>query len=245
MFAVKILEAQLAKDAQKVKPLSALFFAGLTQQVNLASLDGRARLAELAKPLLTKIPAGPFQQLMLQRLTELSGFEADKSKPTISQHGGHIPPRKQQHMTTSRLARPSLIKKALTLLVRRPELALGVEFPTSLANLELPSVPLLIEMVELIHKHPGISLPAILERWQGTANGGYLTKLAMFDLPLTEEEIEIEFRDTILSLEKMLSQQRLRKALPQDPVAPQGYELQRIGTVGDVISPSIIPSPRL
>jgi DNA primase len=228
------------EDAQRIMPLSEFFFTGLTQQVNLGSIDGRARLAELAKPLLSKVPSGPFQQLMLQRLTELSGFEANKSRP-VFEHGGHVLARGQHGMSSSRMPRPSLVKKALTSLMRRPELALGVESPELLAHLELPGVPLLIEMIELIQTHPDISLPAILERWQGSPYGVYLTKLAMSDLPASGEQIEAEFRSTLLKLGKMLSQQNHRKAILQNPlsnpVAPQTFEVKPLGAHNGVINP--------
>src|SRR5262249_35255714 len=46
---------------QKATPLSEFFFGELGKDVNLASLDGKARLAERARPLLTQIPDGAFR----------------------------------------------------------------------------------------------------------------------------------------------------------------------------------------
>ena len=54
-------------------PLSEFFYASLSTDVNLSSLDGKARLAERCKPLLAQIPDGAFGDLMQQRLTELTG----------------------------------------------------------------------------------------------------------------------------------------------------------------------------
>ncbi len=45
-------EARLAEAT----PLSTFFFDELAKQVDIGSVDGRARLAELAKPLLSKAP---------------------------------------------------------------------------------------------------------------------------------------------------------------------------------------------
>ena len=62
-------------------PLSEFFYAQLAQDVNLDTLDGKARLAERCKPLLAQIPDGAFADLMQQRLTELTGVGARASSP--------------------------------------------------------------------------------------------------------------------------------------------------------------------
>ncbi|MFX5903572.1 hypothetical protein ABTE48_19150, partial [Acinetobacter baumannii] len=65
-------EARLAQAT----PLSQFFFDTLAHDVNLATLEGKGRLAERAKPLLAQIPDGAFRDLMQQRLTELTGVGA-------------------------------------------------------------------------------------------------------------------------------------------------------------------------
>ncbi|MGN6152088.1 MAG: DNA primase, partial [Lysobacteraceae bacterium] len=57
-----------ARLAQAV-PLSQFFYDDLAKDVNLGTLDGKARMAERAKPLLAQIPDGAFGDLMRQRLT--------------------------------------------------------------------------------------------------------------------------------------------------------------------------------
>src|SRR5690606_37363070 len=56
---------------QQATPLSQFFFDTLSDGIALGTLDGKARLAERAKPLLAQIPDGAFGDLMRQRLTEL------------------------------------------------------------------------------------------------------------------------------------------------------------------------------
>ena len=45
-------------------PLSEFFFDEMSKDVNLGTLDGKARLAERCKPLLAQIPDGAFGDLM-------------------------------------------------------------------------------------------------------------------------------------------------------------------------------------
>ncbi|MBK1732221.1 DNA primase, partial [Thiococcus pfennigii] len=53
-------------------PLSDVLFEHLTRQVDLASAEGRARLAALAEPLLKDLPPSLYKQLLLDRLAELA-----------------------------------------------------------------------------------------------------------------------------------------------------------------------------
>jgi DNA primase len=55
--------------------LPELLFARIAGQVDLGTLDGRARLVDLARPLLARLPAGALRQLMHQRLAELAQME--------------------------------------------------------------------------------------------------------------------------------------------------------------------------
>ncbi|MEE9141236.1 MAG: DNA primase, partial [Gammaproteobacteria bacterium] len=51
-------------------PLSDFLLNHLEEEIDLSSLEGRARLAERAKPLLRKIPTGVYQQLLTERLAK-------------------------------------------------------------------------------------------------------------------------------------------------------------------------------
>ena len=71
-------EARLAAAT----PLSQFLFDHLAEDgINLATLDGKARLAERAKPMLAQLPDGAFADLMRQRLTELTGVGARSRRP--------------------------------------------------------------------------------------------------------------------------------------------------------------------
>ncbi|RLT94224.1 DNA primase [Ketobacter sp.] len=77
--------------------LSEYFFKYLSAEVDTRTLDGRARLASLAKPHLEQLPAGVLQQLMLKRLGEITELqdiqlappEAPRAEPSApdARHG--------------------------------------------------------------------------------------------------------------------------------------------------------------
>lgn len=58
---------------EEATSLPDFLFSSLEAQTDLSRLDGRARLVELAKPYLAKLPSGALQDLMWQRLSEISG----------------------------------------------------------------------------------------------------------------------------------------------------------------------------
>ncbi|MGB1270457.1 MAG: DNA primase [Endozoicomonas sp.] len=55
--------------------LDNLLFRELKEGLDLGTMDGRARLAKLAQPYLKKLPEGLFHQLMLKKLSDLTGLD--------------------------------------------------------------------------------------------------------------------------------------------------------------------------
>ncbi|MEW6676624.1 MAG: DNA primase [Pseudomonadota bacterium] len=65
---------------QAAMPLSDFLFAELTTQTDLASDEGKVRLAKLAEPYLSKLTQAPLlARALRQRLAELTGFAAPKA----------------------------------------------------------------------------------------------------------------------------------------------------------------------
>ncbi len=64
----------LGAQIGQAQPLSEFLFDKLASQVDMESLDGRARFGELAKPLLAQLPAGMFRDMMQQALHERVGL---------------------------------------------------------------------------------------------------------------------------------------------------------------------------
>ncbi len=56
--------------------LDNLLFRELEAELDLATMDGRARLAKLTQPYIDQLPDGLFRQLMLNRLAERTGLDA-------------------------------------------------------------------------------------------------------------------------------------------------------------------------
>lgn len=192
-------------------PLSEFFYAQLSSDVNLTSLDGKARLAERCKPLLAQIPDGAFGDLMRQRLTELTGVGASTSAAQV-----HVPTQRIGRATRSTPGqKPSLIRTAITHLLQRPSFALALQTPYRFAALRQPGIDLLAELVLLVRERPDINTGALLEHFAGREEAVSLQKLALQDLPGEEDDLRIEFLDAIAQLDKQLLQQRIEELQQQ------------------------------
>mgnify|MGYP002780407724 FL=1 len=194
-------------DARLVQatPLSQFFFDELAQDVNLSTLDGKARLAERAKPLLAQIPDGAFADLMQQRLTEITGVGAARAGVPAQPPA---PTRVQRPMPANTQKR-SLVRGAIALLLQRPALALSTQPPYPFAGLQQPGVPLLAELMDLVHARPDLTTGALLEHFAEREEGVALQKLAMLDMPGEEATWQTEFHDAVVQLEKQTLQQRI------------------------------------
>src|SRR5512142_1337209 len=109
-------QAGFEERLKAATPLSEFFFGELGKDVNLASLDGKARLAERARPLLTQIPDGAFRDLMLAELDRIANVRVriESPRPAASRR----PARPQER---------TLVRTAVALLVQNPGFAAAVE----------------------------------------------------------------------------------------------------------------------
>jgi DNA primase len=186
--------------------LSEFFFNELSKDVNLNSLEGKARLAERAKPYLAAIPDGAFRDLMQQRLTELTGVGVRvqpeppaKAAPSMRPARGAPAPKQ------------SLVRAAITFLLQQPSLAEAIEPPYLFSVLRQPGIPLLVELIALARDRPGIGTGAILEHFADRDEGAALQKLAVHSLPGDATTWREEFLDTLRQLDRQTRLQRVEE----------------------------------
>ena len=193
-----------AQRLQQAMPLSEFFYNELGKDVNLGTLDGKARLAERCKPLLAQIPDGAFGDLMRQRLTELTGVGARASTPET-----HVPAQRARNAPATHAPRQSLVRSAIARLVQQPALALSLQPPGRFAMLRQPGIELLGEIIALVHQRPDISTGALLEHFGDRDEAAALQKLATQSLPGEDSAWREEFIDCMTQLDAQAVQQRV------------------------------------
>ena len=71
-------EAFLQRIQEQALSIDTFLFRELEDGLDLHTMDGRARLTKLAQPYLSKLPEGIFKQLILQKLSDLTGLDAER-----------------------------------------------------------------------------------------------------------------------------------------------------------------------
>lgn len=187
--------AAFVKEVDNGIALSEYLITELGSQVDMKSVDGRARLAELAKPLINKIPPGVYRDLLINSLADTVGLSASKiekmigqSKATTSGSGGidKITSTALGRRGTVAAGRPSVVRRAITLLLNYPGAGSGLDID-KLDGVRRAGVDLLRDLIETVQSEPNITTAGLLERWRHDDQGRHLGKLAVFELPAEDE----------------------------------------------------------
>ncbi|NGY04780.1 DNA primase [Solimonas terrae] len=178
--------------------LTQFLLESLIRQVNLGSLEGRARLIALARPHLDKLPAGALRTLLVDELGRRarlgrndieSMLGAPKAAPAPVAENGAV------QAPTPGTSRP--VRRAMQLLLERPALAESVDHIELLAQAGVQGIEILIEAIDYFHAHPGAHAAHLAEAWKDTPKGRGVARLLSQDLGVGDDTLEIEFRDAI------------------------------------------------
>ena len=179
-------------DAQSV---SDFLFGHLTGQVDMRTLDGRARLVTEAKPYVETLPGGVFRSMMEQHLSELSG-----TRLLGIQQAEKRPPSRRQGMSQPGTMRP--IHRAIALLLQHPQLAQLPDLPQSWQQATDKGSQILFELLEILCANPHLTTASMVEHWQEQDIRRHLGNLAAADLQLFDDQ-EDQFRGTLENLSRL------------------------------------------
>jgi DNA primase len=170
-------------------PLSEYFIGQLSSQVDLEHVDGRARLAELARPLLQKIPPGVYRELLLDRLAESVRMPAARLAALLIDEAPEEPvaaPRRVSSTVGASAGRGSVVRQAVAALINFPDAAKNLLRQDQLAGNDQPGVPLLVELIDDLRARPAASKAVVVERWREKPDGVHLAKLAAAECLVTD-----------------------------------------------------------
>ena len=166
-------------------PISEFLVTQLATQADLASVDGRARLAELARPLLARVPAGVYHELLLERLAQEvrmpAGRLADllKARPEDTRGvwaaRGNRPARGRPARSAGR---QPLLTQAILLLLHHPGAARAVAATPAWLETDQKGFATLRELLETARNEPALSTAQLVERWRDRPEGARLAELA-------------------------------------------------------------------
>lgn len=171
--------------------LSDFLIEKLAKDIDMKSIDGRARLAEKTKPLINQIPEGIFKELILEKLSEAIGLSTAKLNKLLVNQDYQLA-RNGRSRIISKLPKkklkggPSVIKKAITLILNYPSIANDINHEKIGKNAK-PGVEILKKLVTTIQEKPQITTAGLIELWRDDPEGKFLGQLAISELPENED----------------------------------------------------------
>ena len=172
----------------------------------------KARLAEIAKPLISAIPSGVYRTLVEEQLHEKVGVIVFKqtSEPTVQ--------RRPDANRSQTKVQPGLspIRKALIAILDTPSIVLEIDPEAYEFSIDIAGATLLLDVISLIESRPDITTSGILERYRETDHSEALHKLARAGMETTAES-EIDTPISVLQHAiEQLNKESLRLKLKQD-----------------------------
>jgi DNA primase len=171
-------------------PLSEYLTGQLRGQVELTHADGRARYAALARPLLEKIPAGIYRELLIERIAQEIGLAGDRLRALLRlpEQAPQAPAEAQHRTAAAHIGRGALLTQAIQTLLQFP--AAAREIPAALwaplEHLEQPGIAVLRELLQEQIAAPGTTTGQILERWRDRPEFERLSELAAASILATD-----------------------------------------------------------
>jgi DNA primase len=199
-------EAFEARLADAV-PLSEFLVGQLAGQVDLSSVDGRARLGELARPLVQRVPEGIYRELLLERLAEEVRMPSSRLVDLLGLDGsapgaGRRPATARRRVTAA--GRKPLLTQAIMLVLHHPGAAKTLGDLSALRGVRIRGVDVLVELLETAAAEPGLSTAQLVERWRERPEGARLAELAAIE-SLVPDRAAAE-RELLNALQKLVAE---------------------------------------
>jgi DNA primase len=185
---------------------SDFFFDTLASRVDTSSMDGRARLVELARPYLRQIPSGIYRDMLEQELLSRAQTSASILNKHIEKPIPVVKPKPNNSVKANSSYSP--VRMAITILLQHPELHAELNQFDKIKTLEMPGITILVDMLESLKANPHLTTAALLERTRGTSAEAPLHKLAVQPLSLESNELKFELIGLIEQLQQQAKQER-------------------------------------
>ncbi len=190
---------------------SEFFFQHLAERADTGTIDGRAQLVELARPLLARMAPGVFRHLLLQQLARLARLELAELERLLET--SRKPSANERPSGGSRWRQApaplSPVRVALMRLLHAPALAAEAGDPARFAELDVPGLDLLREVIEILQENPHLNTSALLERWREHPHARHLEKLALWEPAVDDEAgLRAEFLGALARLDQKRLQRR-------------------------------------
>ena len=222
------------KRSETAIPLADFFFKQLLSDININTMDGRAKLAKIGIEWLKKMPYSIFRQIISDRIAELANIDAEELKNLeISQIIAENAKNQSNRIDT----KPSMdlsiaIQNAISILLHHTQLIVCIENTEDIKNIKVGGIELLAELISILKKQPNLSMAAILECWRDRKEFDTFSMLACKKPIISIESLKNEFIGIIQLLRQIECEQIIKtlllKAATEGLDTEQRQELQNL-----------------
>ena len=202
---------------ERATPLSDFLFDTLSVNLDLNHLDSRAQLISKAKPLIKLIPKGVFQQMIYDRLAELTGVESGFIQGQGRYKGNTRFPIQNNKKNFSKGYRnlpPNPAERAIAMLLKNRELLSLIGDKTEFDSSDLQNTPLLCGIIDLLQIASNISIEDVRNRlsseWVGHLSPSELKSITD---SIPESGIEQEFLGALQRLRENAQEKAMETLL--------------------------------
>jgi DNA primase len=216
----------------EAQPLSEFMFSLAGRDINLQTVDGRARLSNQVTPMLSQLPDGAFKQLLAAELANRTGLSPQdivltappaKTRPIAEAAPTQVEtpklapkpsPKPRQRLQSSQ--QPSImppLRKAGGLLFFNPALASGAGDFEYLADWPDQEARFLYEILTYLKQSPDTGSALLLGRWMATDFRSLAEGLIGSQELLPRARLQAEFNDTMKLLAEKYRHSRYHQEL--------------------------------
>jgi DNA primase len=204
-------ESRLASEAL---PLSEYFVRELGERVMTRGADGRAKVAQAARPLLLQVPEGVYRRLLTERLAQAFGFQRTPEgiAELLGIRIGTSAPAVESRQAGA--GRGSLVRQAVRLLLHFPQIAADISEQRlhRIRALDEPGIDVLSALIDELRISPAHSTAQVLERWRDRPGEPHLARLASMEVMVKDAAGALRELDDALG---RLHQEAVRRHLDQ------------------------------
>jgi len=208
---------------EQATPMSEFMMMTLSQKCDPATAEGRARMAELARPWVSgesAAPIGVYRDLLFARLAKEVGLEEERLRQLLQA----VPGRRRRGQRGS--ARPAAGRPAATgpfdplgehlagLILHFPELASASGPLPEFTHLSEPRVALFSELFEQARATPAANAAKLLERYRDRPERELIARLLSKNSGLSPQQAERELSGGI---ERLAKENALRQMAARTP----------------------------
>ena len=201
-------------------PLTDFLIKNLSRKADLNRLDGRAKLAKLAKPMILQLPDGVLRKLVVEQLARLAqitpqdllaGKATSNATQARSGKAGRLPNRPVNSGLSKLPMTP--VRRAISMLLQNPDIANSIPSEVDLFAIKIKGMDLMNQLIKQCQSGAGVNTATLLERHRQQAHFSALEKLASHDHLVSEEQFESAFLALLTQLQGLSKDAQIEQLL--------------------------------